>query len=127
LPTGLLGISFIIFGLVLLLRGAPSIPSLEVNAASGVEASFEPTFDWRRTLLSLGLCLGYAAGLLGRGLPYGAVTFGFLFLHMVLLDETESVPAKPTLRRAIVAAALAAGVTIAVSLVFEKLFLVRLP
>jgi hypothetical protein len=46
---------------------------------------------------------------------------------MVFLDETQSVPAKPTMRRVIVAGALAAGVTIAVSLIFEKLFLVRLP
>jgi hypothetical protein len=124
-PTGLLGASFIVFGLVLLLRRAPSVAP-EPRGAS-TDMNIEPTLHWQRSLVSAGLCFLYAGGLLGRGLPYQALTFSFLFLHLLLLDETDNVPAKPTIRRTVVAASVAAGVTITVSLVFEKLFLVRLP
>ena len=72
-------------------------------------------------------CLTYAGALLGRGLPYWLLTGGFLFLHIVLLDETGRVPARPTCGALMTAALIAPVVTIVVMLVFEKLFLVRLP
>ena len=55
------------------------------------------------------------------------LTAGFLFLHITLLDETERVPAVPTVRRMLVAAVLALSVATAVALVFRYIFLVRLP
>ena len=51
----------------------------------------------------------------------------FLFLHILLLDETERVPASPTLRRLLIAAVLAPVVATVVMLTFERIFLVRLP
>jgi hypothetical protein len=65
--------------------------------------------------------------LLGGGLHYWMLTAAFLFLHVLLLDETERVPASPTTRRLIAAAILAPAVATAVMLVFERIFLVRLP
>jgi hypothetical protein len=65
--------------------------------------------------------------LLGSGLHYWILTSAFLFLHVLLLDETERVPATLTLRRLITAAILAPAVATAVMLVFERIFLVRLP
>ena len=65
--------------------------------------------------------------LLGRGLHYWVLTAAFLFLHVLLLDETERVPAAPTPRRLLLAAILAPAVATAVMLVFERIFLVRLP
>jgi hypothetical protein len=52
---------------------------------------------------------------------------GFLFLHIVLLDETTDVPARPNVRRIAVAAVIAPAFAIIVSLVFQYIFLVRLP
>jgi hypothetical protein len=69
----------------------------------------------------------YGAVLLGGGLPYWVLTAAFLFLHFLLLDETEAVPAVPTLRRLATAAVIAPVVATVVMLVFQRIFLVRLP
>ena len=65
--------------------------------------------------------------MLGSGIPYWLLTTAFLFLHIVLLDETSDVPARFNLRRAITAAILAPAFATAVTLVFQYIFLVRLP
>jgi Tripartite tricarboxylate transporter TctB family len=129
-PTGLLGLGLIAFGLVMLLRRRP----VEVLTYSGTGDPPDPEaeqqdqgFAWGRALFSGALCLTYAGLLLGRGLPYWLLTGVFLFLHIVLLDESDRVPARPTLRRLLAAALIAPAVTVAVGLIFEKLFLVRLP
>ena len=127
-PTGLLGLGFIAFGLVMLLRRGPA--QVRSYADQGTRAEPETRdqgFAWGRALLSATLCLTYAGLLLGRGLPYWLLTGAFLFLHIVLLDESGHVPARPTLRRLLAAALIAPTVTVVVMLVFEKLFLVRLP
>jgi hypothetical protein len=130
-PTGLLGLCFIILGLVMLLRRkAPELVSYVDAGSAGSETrppAQQEDFAWSRALFSGALCLLYAGLLLGRGLPYWLLTGGFLFLHIVLLDETGSVPARPTWRRTMIAAIVAPIVTIVVMLVFEKIFLVRLP
>jgi hypothetical protein len=130
---GLIGIGIIIFGLVLAVRR-------KTAARPDVAASTEPTplvaapvippadeFHWKRVMLSFALCMIYGVGLLGSGLHYWIVTAAFLFLHVLLLDETERVPASPTPRRILLAAILAPAVATAVMLVFERIFLVRLP
>ena len=78
-------------------------------------------------MLSWVLCMTYAAVLLGGSLHYWVLTAAFLFLHVMLLDETERVPASPTTRRLLIAGMLAPAVATAVMLVFERIFLVRLP
>lgn len=130
LPTGLLGLGFIAFGMVMLLRRDPAqvVSYADTSPASEPEAQpHDQGFAWGRALLSAALCLTYAGLLLGRGLPYWLLTGAFLLAHIVLLDETERVPARPTPRRLLVAALIAPAVTVVVMLVFEKLFLVRLP
>ncbi|MGH8640182.1 MAG: tripartite tricarboxylate transporter TctB family protein [Burkholderiales bacterium] len=129
-PTGLVGLGFIAFGMVMLLRRAPPQAISYSAASASPEPEAQPQdqgFAWGRALLSAALCLAYAGLLLGRGLPYWLLTAGFLFLHIVLLDETDRVPARPTLRRLLAAALIAPSVTVVVVLVFENLFLVRLP
>ena len=78
-------------------------------------------------LLSWVLCMTYGGVLLGGGLHYWVLTACFLFLHIMLLDESERVPARPVLYRLVLAAILAPVVATAVMLVFERIFLVRLP
>ena len=129
-PTGLLGLGFIAFGMVMLLRRGPAQTVAYADAASASDPEAQPQdqgFAWGRTLFSATLCLTYAGLLLGRGLPYWLLTGIFLFLHIVLLDETDRVPARPTLRRLLAAAIIAPAVTVVVVLAFERLFLVRLP
>ena len=65
--------------------------------------------------------------LLGGGLPYWVLTAAFLFLHIMLLDETGRVPAQPTLHRLVLAAVIAPAVATVVMLTFQYVFLVRLP
>jgi len=135
---GLLGIAFIIFGSILLVRhepGANDVPEPSIPAAADATAAADAAaetargdeFDWRRVALSWLLCVTYGGVLLGGGLPYWALTAGFLFLHILLLDETDHVPASPTLRRLVIAAILAPAVATVVMLTFERIFLVRLP
>jgi putative tricarboxylic transport membrane protein len=136
---GLLGIGIVIFGLVLVVRREPAArlaaavpPDAAVDATPGAASDLGAVphadeFHWKRGLLSWVLCMTYAAVLLGSGLHYWVLTVSFLLLHVLLLDETERVPARPTARRLIVAAILAPAVATAVMLVFERIFLVRLP
>lgn len=128
---GLLGLGIIIFGMVLVVRrsssvvAAPSFAAVDVDTAEAVKAD-EP-LDWKRISLSWGLCLAYGGLLLGRGIPYWALTFAFLFLHILLLDESGRVPAPLTVRRTVMAGVIALVVATAVALVFRYIFLVRLP
>jgi hypothetical protein len=131
LVPGLLGAGIIAFALVLLLRREPAAttarPPFADAAIDGAMPVQEQTFHWQRGLLTLVLCLTYGAVLLGRGVHYGILTAAFLFLHILLVDETERVPARLTLRRLVVAAIMAPTVATIVTLVFQHVFLVRLP
>jgi hypothetical protein len=126
---GLLGIGIIIFGLILIVR-RETRPAASFAHEHGVAAESTPgadEFHWKRAALSGALCLTYGGALLGSGLPYWLLTTAFLFLHIVLLDETTDVPAQPSLRRLITAAIIAPAFAIVVTLVFQYIFLVRLP
>ena len=134
---GLLGVSFIIFGLILLLRreaAAKAAPArlfevLPADATVGASApsAHRDEYHWKRVALSWALCMTYAGVFLARGLHYWVVTAAFLLLHMLLLDETDRVPARPTRRRLLTVALIVPAVATAVTLVFERIFLVRLP
>ena len=124
------GIGFIIFAMILMLRSqkrtiANTYAPDEAEAASA-ETS-EQDFYWKRILLSWSLCLAYGAVLLGSGIHYWALTAAFLFLHAILLDDTEQVPARPTLRRVIFAGVMALTIATIVTLIFRYIFLIRLP
>jgi len=126
-PTGLLGVSFIVFALVLLFRREFKPSATDVALQPAADFGHDAGFEWRRLAVSWILCMTYAGVLLGRGLPYWLLTTAFLFLHFILLDESEHVPARPTLRRLILAAILAPTVALTANFVFQRLFLVRLP
>jgi hypothetical protein len=128
------GLFFIVCGLIMAVRAAPPAPVASTPGAEGAEgapAQDAPlrtaSFHARRVALSWVLCMTYGALLLGRGVPYWVLTAAFLFLHILLLDETEQVPAAPTLRRLLIAAVIAPLTATAVMLVFQHVFLVRLP
>jgi len=128
---GLLGIGIIIFGLVLAARRSPADRAAAAAGSAGppeVEPAPHPDeFHWKRMSVSWVLCMTYGGVLLGSGLHYWVLTSSFLFLHVLLLDETERVPARPTSRRLLLAGMLAPAAATAVMLAFERIFLVRLP
>jgi hypothetical protein len=76
---------------------------------------------------TLVLCLGFAGGLVGHGLPFPAAAFIYLFLHVFILQYPERQAAGQLVRGALVAAAIALVAAGVISFVFQVLFLVRLP
>lgn len=112
LMPGVLGALMLLFGLALALRP----PAAAQPEAAG---------SWPRTALALVLCFVFAAGLLGRGLPFWLTSAAFMFAAILafrLMDEDA-----PRARLAASSAAIAFVAALVISYVFEDLFLVRLP
>jgi hypothetical protein len=124
LVPGLLGLGFIAFGLVLLLR---SEHSSEAIAPDTAEKTPDPGFAIKRVAVSWLVCMSYAGVLLGCGIHYWILTTAFLILHLLLIDESDRVPATLSARRLVIAALLAPAIATVVMLVFQHIFLVRLP
>jgi hypothetical protein len=80
----------------------------------------------RRLALSLALCLGYAALLVGR-LPFWLATSLFIFAFIALFEWPLAAGPRDRLLRLAFALAFALGVALLVAYVFERIFLVRLP
>jgi hypothetical protein len=119
LMPGVLGILIVLFGGLLLARSLlRKEPEAEPPAASAA-----------RVVLALALCVGYAAGLLGRGLPFSASTAAFLLAAILAFRWLDrGAESRGSLARiATTSAAIAIVAAIAIGLVFEKVFLVRLP
>ncbi|MGH8732155.1 MAG: tripartite tricarboxylate transporter TctB family protein, partial [Burkholderiales bacterium] len=106
LVPGLLGLVLLVLGVVLALRNRP------VAAAS-------PPFRWGNTPLVLALCLGYAVGLVGRA-PFWLATFVFVTAFIAVFEY-------PARRRMAFAPLYGVATSLAVSYLFESVFLVRLP
>ena len=116
LLPGLLGALMMLFGAALLLRRP--VP------AAGDAARAAPA---GRTWLAIALCVGFAAGLLGHGLPFWLTAASFMFaaiLSFRWLDREEgAAPARLALESAVIALCASA----AISLLFQEVFLIRLP
>ncbi|HET7670862.1 MAG TPA: tripartite tricarboxylate transporter TctB family protein [Burkholderiales bacterium] len=112
LMPGVLGVLLIVFGLALALR-----PTQAVEPGAG---------SWSRTLLAVVLCVVFAGGLLGRGLPFWLTSAGFLFAAIFAFRRIDE-PDTPRARMALSSAAIAAAAALVVSVLFQEVFLVRLP
>ncbi|MGQ0675999.1 MAG: tripartite tricarboxylate transporter TctB family protein [Rhodospirillales bacterium] len=106
-------------GLRALARGA-------LGAGPGPKPGKREGYSNFRLSVAALLCLGFAAGLVGRA-PFWLATALFVFAFIVLFEWREGDPWRRRARPLLTAAAVAAGAGLAVTLVFEKLFLVRLP
>jgi hypothetical protein len=113
-----LGIGIFVLGACLFAR---SVRSRASAAATAGGASV------RRFLLAAALCLAYAAGLVGRGLPFWAATAAFVFVAILAFRWRELTAAGRVGKGVAVAAACAIGTAAGVTAVFQELFLVRLP
>ena len=121
LVPGILGVLVMLTALVIVVRSirrgalAPGGRGRPTRMTAGLAA------------LSLLLCLGFAAGLVGHGLPFWAAASTYLFLHILLLQYPERRAAGQVGRGVLVAAAVALGAGLTSSLLFQYAFLVRLP
>jgi len=113
LTPGLLGVVLTGLGLALFARGVRAEPDPE---------PVETEAGWGRFAVTLALCLGYALVLLGR-LPFWAATAIFVAAFVLAFTWRE----RPAWRTGLVGVALALVVAMTVTLLFERVFLVRLP
>lgn len=119
LLPGLLGALMVFFGAALYLRAPAPDPVGKPDAGA----------PGGRIWLALVLCVGYAAGLLGRGLPFWLTSAGFMFVAILVfrwLDRDAEDPSSMG-RIALGSAVIALAASAATSLLFQEVFLVRLP
>lgn len=125
LVPGLLGVGMIIVGAIMGLR------SWQRGALH--EARITRTAEQRqrrlRVVTATLLCCGYSVVLIGRGLPFWLVSAAYVTGSILLFDRISSDPAKRRINARAVGKALLIGIlaSVVVWLVFERLFLVRLP
>ncbi len=120
LVPGLLGAAMLLLGATLALRSlrratradSPAAPPEPLGPLAGVLAA---------TLL-------YAGVLVGHGLPFWLATFGFVAGFIFWFDRArQSALGRTTAKQAVLAAVYGACTSAVVTLVFEQVFLVRLP
>jgi hypothetical protein len=126
LLPGLLGIAMIILGALLAIRSWRAAPFRPADATDT-----STTHAGRQRLaLVLGLCLAFGVGLVGHGLPFWLVVAIFLTASILSLQyqQRPAIESSPTmLRQFAAAAAIGLGAGIAITIIFQDLFLVHLP
>jgi hypothetical protein len=120
LVPGVLGAFIALFGLIMGLR------AVRAGALHGGSAGGEPIFNGR-VATSAALCIAFAAGLVGHGPPFWLAAGIFVFLHIFLFQYPELRERSAVVRGALASLAIAVGTSFAVTMVFQELFLVRLP
>jgi len=122
---GLLGLGMVQLGLVLALR------SWRRGAFTLAEVPADPLHreQRKRVAIAIALCLGYSVVLIGHGLPFWLASSIYVTVSILVFRRISPNPAERGLPPRIIARALVIGVSASVItwLVFERLFLVRLP
>jgi hypothetical protein len=124
LLPGLLGIAMTILGALLAARSwRPGMFASSANRAPVNRA------EAKRLLLVLGLCLAFGVGLVGHGLPFWLAAAIFVTAAILSLQhrQEKSDGRTSSLRKFITAAAIGLGAGVAITIVFQEIFLVRLP
>jgi hypothetical protein len=121
LVPGILGVLILLSALAIVLR------SVRRGALLPVDVPPRPAHSVGRTALTLVLCLGFAAGLVGHGLPFWVAASSYLFLHIFLLQLPERRAAGQVGRGFAVALAVGLGAGLTIAMMFQYVFLVRLP
>jgi hypothetical protein len=121
LVPGLLGLAIGIMGILLILRSV---------RAGAIAQAHIPTFGVRehwRLLTALMLCLAFALGLLGSGLPFWLAAAIFISVFVFIYQFEDRKAAGTLVRGAVFAAIFGLICGGAIHYVFQELFLVRLP
>ena len=123
LVPGVLGATITVLGLLLVIR------SLKTGAVAGLASPWAMTAQGRSSLtrasVATALSLVYTLGLVGR-VSFPVATALFVFAFIMVFDVSASAPSRIA-RRATIAAITAVATSAVVTLVFERIFLVRLP
>jgi hypothetical protein len=118
---GLLGLALLIMALLLILR------SLRAGALSEAKLpSFGLAEHWR-LLIALALCLFFALGMLGSGLPFWLAAAIFIAAFVFVFQFEDRQRAGSLLRGAALSVTFGLICGAAIHFVFQDLFLVRLP
>ena len=123
LVPGILGLLMMLCGAVLALRALRE-GALEPGQRPPVllEAA-----TLKRAGVTLLLTLGFAIGLVGHGFPFPVAAAIYLFLQIAILQYPERKAQGEVARGLAAAAAVAVGAVLVISLLFQEVFLVRLP
>jgi hypothetical protein len=122
---GIIGGVITLLGLLLLVR---SLRQRRISSsASREQADAEAVSGRRRLLTALALCLLFVFGLLGHGLPFWLAAALFIAAFVLVFTWRERQAAGQRARGAAVAAAYGLVMGAAIHLLFQELFLVRLP
>jgi hypothetical protein len=83
----------------------------------------------KQLLLVLGLCVGFGVVLVGHGLPFWLAAAIFVTIAILSLQARQRKAAgeKLSLRTLVKTAAIGLGAGLIITIVFQELFLVRLP
>jgi hypothetical protein len=124
LLPGLLGIAMTILGALLAARSWR--PQLFASTANRTPVD---RAEQKRLVLVLGLCLAFGVGLVGHGLPFWLAAAIFVTAAILLLQRRreQSDGRTLSLRKFITAAAIGLGAGVVITIVFQEIFLVRLP
>jgi Tripartite tricarboxylate transporter TctB family len=121
LVPGILGAVIALLGMLLALRSRAGLVAAPRRAAAEAEEG-----GAGRVAVVLALCLGYAVGLVGH-IPFWLGTFLFVTLFIGFFERPMRRERRQTVRGVAMAIVYGAATSAIVSLVFEKVFLVRLP
>lgn len=125
LLPGLLGIAMVLLG------GALGVRSLRLGALA--QANPPPTAnqreEWRRVWIAIALCAGYGVVLVGHGIPFWLASTIYVTASILVFQRISRDPAERQLGARAWAKAIAIGVgaSAVTWIVFELVFLVRLP
>lgn len=124
LVPGVLGVLMAAFGAILAWRERRAVAAAP---APDVPAGADATGTLRRVLPILALAIAWVAGTLGRGLPFVATSAGLVVAWIALLRWREWRASGSLARGLGGAVAIAVVACTAIAVLFEDVFLVRLP
>ena len=124
LLPGLLGIAMMLLGGLLALRSWRRGALGATHAAFGFDAATA-----KRVALVVGLCVAFGVGLVGHGVPFWLAAAIFVSVAIFSLQWPQRVAAgrRPGLRELVKAAVIGVCAGGVITLVFQQIFLVRLP
>lgn len=122
LLPGIVGIGIVLFALLIVIR------ALRAGGMAAPGGATDPSRnEIKLAAISLALCLAFAAVLVGHGLPFMAAAAIYLVTHIFVLQYPERRAKGQVARGAMVALVVGITAAVTISLVFQELFLVRLP
>ncbi len=138
LLPGFLGLAVVLFGSLLLWRSwqriktstdaHPAETVVQSSSAHSVEdVERGEEIERRRIATVLVLCIGYAAGLMGHGLPFWLATSIFIAVAIGVLQFADRTARGQRWRGLIFSLAMGIATGIGTTFLFQDLFLVRLP